>query len=158
MEREEYMMKSCFFIGHRNAPESVLGYLTQAIEMLILEENVRCFYVGAYGSFDRLAALAVRRLKRVYPQIILMLVIPYHPSERPVVLCDGFDGSYYPEGLESTPRRYAIVRANKAMVDIADWLIAYACHPASNARNVLEYAQRREKKGLIQTVNLAEIL
>lgn len=148
-------MKSCFFIGHRDAPDSVLAHLTQAVEMLILRENVSCFYVGSYGSFDRLTALAVKRLKHIYPDILLMLVLPYHPGERPVALSDGFDGSYYPDGLENTPRRYAIVKANKQMVDSSDWLIAYVRHPASNARNLLEYAQRREKKGLIKTINLA---
>ena len=54
------------------------------------------------------------------------------------------------------PRKLAIVRANRYMVDHVDYLIAYAWHPASNARDLLDYAQRREKKGLIQITNIAE--
>ena len=42
------------------------------------------------------------------------------------------------------------------MVDTSDWLIAYVRHGASNSRKLLEYAQRREKKGLIQIINLSE--
>ena len=38
----------------------------------------------------------------------------------------------------------------------SDWLITYVRHGASNSRKLLEYAQRREKKGLIQIINLAE--
>ncbi|MBQ8038639.1 MAG: hypothetical protein IJ274_01965 [Lachnospiraceae bacterium] len=57
--------------------------------------------------------------------------------------------------MENVPKRYAIGRANKQMVNNSDWLIAYVCHPASNARNLLEYAQRREEKGLIHIENLA---
>ena len=148
-------MKSCFFIGHRDSPESLLAHLTILLERLIVEENVGHFYVGQYGNFDRMAALAVKQLKKQYPYITLNLVIPYHPAELPISAPPGFDGTYYPDGMENVPKRYAIVRANKQMVNCSDWLIAYVCHPGSNAREILEYAQRREKKGLIYTWNLA---
>ncbi len=148
--------KTCFFIGHREADERVYSRLRQSVERLITEEKVSMFYVGNHGSFDRLAAHAVIDAKRQYPNIILMLVLPYHPGERPVELPNGLDGTYYPEALENTPRRFAIVRANKIMVDTSDWLICYVWHPASNARNLLEYARRREKRGWIQIENLAE--
>lgn len=148
-------MKSCFFIGHRDAPDTVLAYLTVTLERLIVEDSVGYFYVGQYGDFDRLAALAVKRLKQHYPFIALIRVLPYHPADRPTLTPSGFDGTYYPEGMENVPKRYAIVRANTQMVKYCDWLIAYVCHPASNARNLLEYAQRREKKGLIHIENLA---
>lgn len=148
-------MKSCFFLGHRDAPDTVLAHLTVTLERLIVEESVGYFYVGQYGSFDRLAALAVKRLKQRYPFITLMLVLPYHPADRPIPTPPGFGGTYYPEGMEDVPKRYAIVRANKQMVKCCDWLIAYVRHPASNARNLLEYAQRREEKGLIHIENLA---
>ena len=86
----------------------------------------------------------------------LMLVLPYHPAERAVPTPDGFDGTHHPEGLENTPRRYAIVRANQIMVDTCDWLVRYVRHGASNSRNLLEYARRREGKGMIQIINIAE--
>ncbi len=149
-------MKTCFFIGHRETDERVYPRLRQSVERLITEENVSAFYVGNHGGFDRLAAHAVIDAKRQYPNITLMLVLPYHPGERPVETPNGFDGTYYPEALENTPRRFAIVRANKMMVDTTDWLICYAWYPASNARNLLEYARRREKRGWIQIENLAE--
>lgn len=149
-------MKSCFFIGHREADERLLPQVREAVERLISQEQVTCFYVGGYGGFDRIAAGAVKASKRQHPNITLMLVLPYHPAERPVETPFGFDGTCYPQGLETVPRRYAIVRANRAMVDSSDWLVCYVRHGASNARNLLEYAQRREKKGLIQIVNLSE--
>ena len=148
--------KSCFFIGHREADERLLPRLELTIERLIAEENVRYFYVGGYGGFDRIAAAAVKRAKQKYPDITLMLVLPYHPAERAVPTPNGFDGTYYPYGLENTPRRYAIVRTNKIMVDSCDWLVCYVRHGASNSRNLLEYARRREKKGLIQIINIGE--
>ena len=68
----------------------------------------------------------------------------------------GYDGTYYPDGIEKVPRQYAIVRSNKILVDTSDWLIAYVRHGASNSRKLLEYAQRRERKELIRVINLAE--
>ena len=76
------------------------------------------FMWGGYGGFDRVAAAAVRHMKQKYSDIALMLVLPYHPAERPTEALDGFDGTYHPDGLESTPKRYAIVRTNKIMVDV----------------------------------------
>lgn len=75
--------KSCFFIGHREADERLLPRLELVIDRLIRDEDVRYFYVGSYGGFDRIAAAAVKRAKQKYPGITLMLVLPYHPAERP---------------------------------------------------------------------------
>lgn len=149
-------MKGCFFIGHREADERLLPRLELVIDRLIREDGVRYFYVGWYGGFDRVAVAAVRRMKQKYSDITLMLVLPYHPAERPTEAPDGFDGTYHPDGLESTPKRYAIVRANKIMVDTCDWLVCYVRHGASNSRKLLEYAQRREAKRLIQIANIRE--
>ena len=136
-------MKSCFFIGHREADERLLPILTAAIERLITEEQVSFFYVGGYGGFDRIAATAVKRMKLQHPEITLMLVLPYHPGERPIETPNGFDGTYYPEGLEKVPRRYAIVRANEIMAKQSDWLISYVRHGASNSSRILEYARKQ---------------
>ena len=149
-------MKSCFFIGHREADERLRPRLELVIDRLIREEGVLYFYVGGYGGFDRVAAAAVRRMKQKYPDITLMLVLPYHPAERPTEAPDGFDGTYHPDGLESTPKRYAIVHANRIMVDTSDWLVCYVHHGASNSRKLLEYAQRRAAKGLIQIESIGE--
>ena len=150
-------MKSCFFIGHRDADERLLPRLELVVDRLIREEGVRYFYVGGYGGFDRVAAAAVRRMKQKYPDITLMLVLPYHPAERPTEAPDGFDGTYHPDGLENTPKRYAIVRANKIMVDTCDWLVCYVRHGASNSRKLLDYAEHLNNMGLIQIVNVAKL-
>ncbi len=85
-----------------------------------------------------------------------MLVLPYHPAVRPIEKPPGYDGTYYPEGLEKTPRPFAIVKTNRIMVDTCDWLICYVRHGASNSRNLLEYAQRRANKRIIRIKNIYE--
>ena len=136
-------MKSCFFIGHREASSELLPILTQVVEKHISEYGVTEFIVGGYGRFDHLAAKAVISLKQQYPQITLSLLIPYHPAERSVKTPPGFDNTYYPPGMEKVPRRLAIVQANRYVVEHTDYLIAYAWHLASNARNLVNYAEKR---------------
>ena len=146
--------KSCFFIGHREASSELLPILKQTIEKHISEYGVTEFVVGGYGNFDHLAAKVVISLKQQYPQITLSLLIPYHPAERPIEKPSGFDNTFYPPGMENVPRRLAILRANRYMVDNMDYLIAYAWHPASNARDIVEYAKKRELRNLISVTVL----
>lgn len=146
--------KSCFFIGHREASSELLPMLTQIVEKHISEYGVTEFIVGGYGNFDHLAAKAVISLKQQYPQITLSLLIPYHPAERPIETPPGFDNTYYPLGMENVPRKLAIVRANRYIVEHVDYLIAYAWHPASNARDLVEYAKKREQRNLISVTVL----
>ena len=145
----------CFFIGHRDAESGLMPQIEAAVHRHITEYGVTEFVVGQYGSFDRMAARAVINAKHHYPNITLSILLPYHPSERSVNAPDGYDNTFYPPDMEKVPRKQAIVRANKYMVENSDFLIAYVWHPASNARNLLEYAQARERKGLIRIENLA---
>ena len=142
-------MKSCFFIGHREASIEILPALAAVIEQHIVDFGVTEFIVGNYGNFDHMAATVIIAAKERYPEITLSMLIPYHPAERPVKLLPGFDNTFYPPGMEKIPRRFAIVRANRYAVEHVDYLIAYAWHPASNARDLLEYAQKRERQNLI---------
>lgn len=137
--------KTCFFIGHREAPESIYPELAQTVEQLI-GQGVADFYVGNYGNFDRLAARVVIAAKQQRPEVRLTMLLPYHPAEREVVLPPGFDGSLYPPGMENVPRRFAIPRANCWMVEHCTHLVAYVTHPASNAGKVVEWGIFKDKK------------
>lgn len=137
--------KSCFFIGHRETSGEIYPALYAAVKQHIWEYGVTEFIVGHYGGFDRLAALAVKEAKRFCTEVKLTLLLPYHPAERPIPTPDGFDGTFYPPGMEGVPRKVAIVRANRYMVDHVDYLIAYVWHSASNAWELVEYAKSRGK-------------
>ena len=145
----------CFFIGHREAGGELIPALAEAVERHITEYGVTSFMVGHYGNFDKLAARAVIDAKKRHPEVTLTLLLPYHPFDRPIPTPEGFDGTFYPPGMETVPRRAAIVRANHYMVDNSTHLIAYAWHPASNALELVEYAQRREHLGLLHVTILA---
>lgn len=136
--------KRCFLIGHHDAPESIYPALQREIERHITELGVTEFIVGHYGNFDRMAARALVTAKQIHPEISLWLLLPYHPAEQKVEVPEGFNGSFYPEGMEKVPRRVAIVRANRYMIANVSYLIAYVCHCASNTQKLLRYASCKE--------------
>lgn len=150
------MAKRCFFIGHREATESLFQYLYDAVLRHVEKYEVDEFIVGKYGNFDALAVKAVMHAKKVYPHIRLTLLCAYHPAIQTFILPDGFDEAFYPFS-NPVPMRLSIVRANQKAIDVSDYLIAYVCHPGK-LRDFLEYALKREKRGLIRTENLWAVI
>lgn len=150
------MSLRCFFIGHRETGAEVAPALRAELRRHIEDYGVTEFVVGHYGGFDFLVHHIVVEMKVEYPQITLTRLLAYHPQEHPVEIPPGVDGTVYPAGLENVPRHAAIARANRSMVDASDFLIACVWHPASSARNILEYALRREKRGLIRVTVLPD--
>ena len=143
------ILSTCFFIGHRDAPESIRQMLDVKIEKFVNEHDINEFIVGHYGNFDRMAANAVIRAKIKFQNIKLNMLFPYYPADSSIKLPDGFDCSLYPPGMEYVPKRFAIVKANQYMIDHCDALICYVWHPASNARKLYERAKRRQTNGLM---------
>lgn len=146
--------KVCFMFGHATTPYEALPLIEAAAERQYQEHGIRTFIVGNRGSFDGCAATAIKTLKKRYNDICLLLLLAYHPGEGSVDLTEGFDGTYYPP-LENIPRRYAIVRANRYVVDTADSIICYVNYNG-NSRNLLEYANKRQAKDQIIIENVAE--
>lgn len=136
-------MKSCFFIGHRDSSEGLYPLIIREVERHIVEYDVREFIVGRYGLFDSMAARAVQEMKGRYPGVRLALLLAYLKNE---ALPKGFDESVYPEGMEYVPKRLAIIRANRAMVDRCDYVIACVSRNYGGAWQCLEYAKRKGKR------------
>lgn len=146
---------TCFMIGHRYVPADLRPLLDAAIERHVTVYGVSEFVVGHYGQFDAMAAEAVREAKKRHPKLRLTLLLPYYPycsAHDP----EDYDATIYPEGMEFVPRRAAIVRANRYMVENSDFLICYHAALVGNTRDVVAFALRRAKKGLIRVSNLAE--
>ena len=130
------------FCGHREVqePEKVWKWLYETVAGLI-QEGADCFYLGGYGGFDRMALSAVNKAKEAHPGVRAILVHPY--LDRSMDL-DAYDGSIYPP-LEKVPRRYAISRRNRWMVDQADVVAAYVIHEWGGAATTLRYAEAKKK-------------
>ena len=147
-------MKLCFFIGHSDAPESLKPKLDDAIERHIADFGVDSFVVGNYGRFDWMAQSALRKAKKRRPEILVQMGVPYHPAIRRVELPDGFDSAYFPEGQENVPKRAAIPRLNRVLVNEANFLIAYVWHISGGAYKLMEYARNRESRSLLRITML----
>lgn len=146
-------VNSCFFIGHRDAPDSLTAVLDSEVERHIREYGVTSFFVGHYGYFDLMAAGAVRIAKKRHPQVTLTLLLPYYPFTYDT---SEFDRTYYPPGMESVPKPFAIVRANEYMIRNSRFLICYDRGFVGKTRDLVSLARRREKKGLMHITNLAD--
>lgn len=146
-------MKTCFFIGHRNAPETLHPLLDEAIEHHITEYGVTEFVVGHYGRFDMMAAGAVRRAKERHPEITLLLLLPYYPFKYEAA---DYDSTYYPPGMENVPKPFAIVKANEHMIRTSEYLICYNTGLVGKTHDFVDMALRREEKGQMHVENLAD--
>lgn len=144
-------MKTCFLIGHRDAPIVLRENLEKTITAAITDYGVTEFVVGRYGAFDRMAAGCLVEAKKAHLGLRLVLLLSYHPAERPVALPRGFDASFYPPGMEKVPRRLAIVRANEYMARHCDVLICYALLENSNPGKIIRIANDNST-----VINLAE--
>ena len=148
--------KTCFFIGHRDAPESLCPLLAEAVERHITQYGVSEYIVGHYGHFDAMAAQAVREAKRRHPEVTLTLLIPYYPFWGLPQLTKDYDATFYPPGLETVPKPFAIVRANEYVIQTCDYLICYDRGQIGKTRDYVVLARKRERKGLIHIENLTE--
>ena len=147
--------KICFLFGNSSAPYDVIPQIEQAAQRHYLEYGINTFIVGSRGNFDSYAATAIKTLKQTYRDISLYLLLSYHPGERPVELPPGFDASFYPP-MENIPRQYAIVQANKYMIDTADSIICYAKY-VGNSKKLLAYTTQRHKKNNIIIDNISDL-
>lgn len=150
--------KACFFIGHRDAPETLTDLLKKAVERHITDCSVVDFVVGHYGRFDALAAATVREAKKRHSEVKLTLLIPYYPFPGLMELSKEYDATFYPPGMERIPKPFAIVRANEYMIRTSKYLICYNRGQIGKTRDFVKLAQLREKRGLIDVENLADEL
>ena len=137
-------MKTVTFCGHSSLTKEEKHFLEERlyaeIEKLILN-GAEEFLLGNYGQFDMLCARVVGRLRKKYPQIKSVLVIPYLNREYDAELYDIVE--YAP--LEKVPKRFCISKRNEYMVKKADVVVTYVKHEWGGAAKTLEFAKRKKK-------------
>lgn len=130
------------FCGHRQIfDQNTVSKWLDLILPSLIEGGVTTFYLGGYGTFDRLAVAAVRRQKTVYPSIEAVLVLPY--LDRNMDVSD-YDRTTYPP-LEKVPPRFAIIKRNQWMVEQSDVVISAVTHGQGGAAKTLDHARRKGK-------------
>lgn len=144
----------CCFIGHRDAPSSIIPELESTLIDLIENKNVDYFLVGTHGGFDSMVVTVLKKLKDKYSHICYNRVLAYMPGKKYEFEPDPdkYDDTIYPEGLETVQKRYAIIWRNKWMVRQSDFLVAYVNRSWGGASLILEYAKKRDN---LEVINLA---
>ena len=151
-------MKTCFFIGHRNAPIALQEELNRSVEKMVLEYGITDFVVGSHGNFDHMAIAAIQKMKLLHPERKAYLLIANHPFDRVPFLPEHFDSTFYPYSLETSPKRFAIKKANQLMLMQSDCLIAYVNRSGGNSAEILKKARRLELEGQLRVFNLGNDL
>ena len=164
-------MSCCSFFGHRGTSqtEELKQKVREAVERLIVEEEVDTFLFGSRSKFDDLCHMVVTEMKDKYPHI-----------QRVVYLCKHESGCLIGDGSEEKRRikeiagedvyvrefekinksekvnsagRAAYVERNEWMIDESDVVIIYLEESQKNKKSgtwlMSQYANRRKKKTYI---------
>lgn len=137
------------FIGHSNCIGIDKEQLTKEIHALI-QKGVTDFISGGIGGFDMMCARTVMEIKREFPHIGNLLVIPYLNFK--INNPEYYDKSIFPEELDPTPYRVAIPRRNKYLVDNSAYAVCFVHRISGGSYKTFEYAKTRN----ITIINIRE--
>ena len=155
--------KSCCFTGHRVIPKDdyyrVMLLLRQSVENKI-KEGFTDFYTGGALGFDTLAALTVLRLKIVYKNIRLHLILPCinqaekwsREDQRIYEKIKGESDSVEYISFEYTP--YCMNQRNRSLVDKSSCCIAYCTQTNGGSAYTIGYAMDND----VEVDNIAHLV
>ena len=141
-------MSVCTFFGHREIFGNIEPKLKTVLTNLIEKENVTIFYVGNHGAFDRLVKKVLKDMKKIYPHISYAVVLAYMPTSKQ----EEMEESVFPEGLENTPPKYAIIKRNEWMLNEAQYVVSFVKDGQGGAAFFQEKAMKKGKT----VINIAE--
>ena len=146
------------FIGHAflTAKGEIMEKVRGQMRANITDELITC-YLGGYGDFDEICASVCRELKNEC-LLELVYVTPYISLSEQAKIKELqeaglYDKTIYPS-LENVPKRFAISRRNKWMLENADLVIAYVDHSYGGAYKSLLSSKRKVKK----LINIADLI
>lgn len=142
-------MVACTFFGHSRVYKRIEKELMSAITDMIVKNDVKRFYVGNHGEFDKCVLSCLKKIKLQFPNIEYFVVLAYLPTGSKTELCVDPKNTIFPEGMEDTIPKYAIIKRNNWMIDRSDYVITYVLRSGGAER----FKKLSEKRGKI-VVNL----
>lgn len=103
------------------------------------------FYVGNNGEFDISVIKILEDMTQKY-NIIYNIVLAYLPLKTKYAYPYDISKTIYPEGIENTPKRFAISWRNEWMIEHSDYVIAYITHSYGGAYKYTETARRKGRQ------------
>lgn len=154
--------KTVCFTGHRKIPPEDLPMVSEKLRKTLVDciEKGYCFF-GAGGAlgFDTLAAQTVLELKKDYPQIRLILVLPCHNQTRGWTETDISEYERIKAKADKivyTSDHYfrgCMQKRNRHLVDNSSLCICYLTDSTGGTAYTVEYVK---KKGL-KLINIADL-
>lgn len=132
----------CTFFGHRNTPERIRPLLREVLTELIEKRGVDKFYVGNQGSFDYYVRKELNDLSKYYPHIEYYVVLAYIHGKKDED--EDYYQTIYPGNLG--PRRFAIDKRNRWMIERSDIVVTYVQFVYGGAAKFKELAEKKGKE------------
>ena len=137
--------KTALFIGNRDCYQVKEAAIEKAI-IKAIENGIEIFLNGGQGHFDKTCAVIVQRLKKSYPNIKSILVIPYRDFK---VFNDSlFDEILYPfeeHTFSYFTYKNGSPKRNRWSVDHSSVAICYV-YREGGASKALDYARKQKLK------------
>ena len=144
--------QTCCFTGHRSIPQSQEPYITWRLEEVIrplIGQGIRYFGSGGARGFDLMAADTVLRLKKEYPAIRLIMVLPCRDQT-----CGwGLEDICRHERILSQADKVVYVqerysmgcmqKRNRHLVDNSTVCVAYCTRDTGGTAYTVEYARTK---------------
>ena len=140
--------KGCCGFGHREVFENISKTISSAVRTAA-EQGCEIFYTGAMGRFDEMYSSEVRALKKDYPNIKLICVMPYMTNEintQGDYLYTLYDDILIPTELADVHYKAAITKRNQWIIQRSDLVIVYTKRNYGGAYNAKRYAERMNKE------------
>ena len=146
--------QTCCFTGHRDVSQSEAEYISarlyKEVENLI-NSGVLYFGSGAARGFDLLASKVVLNLKKKYPDIRLILVIPCPEQSKYWSLKDRTEYEQVKQDADKIrilSNRYydgCMIVRNRYLVDNSLYVICYKRYDNGGTAYTVEYAKRKRR-------------
>ena len=141
----------CTFFGHSECYSLDAAVLRNTIEDLI-KQGITEFLVGNHGQFDGMVFSCLQDLSKDYPEISYSVALAYLSAHKEEY--DIYHGhSFYPEGQEIGPAKFAIERRNRYMISVADVCLCFVNRTFGGA---YKFARMAKNRGL-QVINLGSV-
>lgn len=141
------------FFGHRDAPQIIESAVKRVLIELIERHGADTFFVGNQGAFDAMVKRILAELKTDYPQINYTIVLAYFPVHDKNSNNE-WRHTIYPHEIENVPRKYAIDKRNRWMVENSDIVVVYVKYPTGGAEKFRDLAERKGRR----VINIANEL
>ena len=155
--------KTCCFTGHRKIPHGSIPLVTEKLNeniVKLIKKGYRYFGAGGAIGFDTIAAGCVIELKKIYPDIRLILVLPC------ISQADGWherDRQLYRKIKEQADKVVYISREytstcmhlrNRHLINHSSACICYLTEPSGGTAYTVKYAEQLGRK----VINIADFL